>query len=120
MEPGKDTGNTRLPYETLFRSQQLKTWLLCGSYMEDVVFIVTDVRTTISKLPSLVLLVSTMKTVESLMLFAVYMRPSSLYRMFRAQADWTLTHTSHKGTEQSTIEASITLDGVTRTNSLLT
>jgi hypothetical protein len=28
---------------------------------------------------------------------------------FRAQADWTLTHTSHKDTEQSIIEASITL-----------
>jgi hypothetical protein len=31
---------------------------------------------------------------------------------FRAQADWTLTHND---TEQSTLEASITLDGVTRT-----
>jgi hypothetical protein len=30
----------------------------------------------------------------------------------RAQADWTLTHTSHKVTKQSTIEASITHDGV--------
>jgi hypothetical protein len=38
---------------------------------------------------------------------------------FRAQADWTLTHTSHKDTEQSTIEASITLDGVTLTDSLI-
>jgi hypothetical protein len=35
--------------------------------------------------------------------------------VFRAQADWTLTHTSHKDTEQSTIEASVTLDGVTLT-----
>jgi hypothetical protein len=34
------------------------------------------------------------------------------YRVFRAQADWTLTHTS-------TIEASITLDGVTLTDSLI-
>jgi hypothetical protein len=42
-----------------------------------------------------------------------------IYRVFSAQADWTLTHTSHKDTEHSTIEASITLDGVTRTNSLL-
>jgi hypothetical protein len=33
--------------------------------------------------------------------------------VFREQADWALTHTSHKDTEQSTIEASITLDGVT-------
>jgi hypothetical protein len=40
------------------------------------------------------------------------------YRVFRAQADWTLTHTSHKDTEQSTVEASITLDGVTLTDSL--
>jgi hypothetical protein len=34
------------------------------------------------------------------------------YRVFSVRADWTLTHTSHKDTEQSTIEASITLDGV--------
>jgi hypothetical protein len=39
--------------------------------------------------------------------------------VFRAQADWTLTHTSHKDTDQSTIEASVTPDGVTLTNSLL-
>jgi hypothetical protein len=32
---------------------------------------------------------------------------------FRAQADWTLTHTSHEDTEQRTVEVSITLDGVT-------
>jgi hypothetical protein len=38
--------------------------------------------------------------------------------IYSAQADWTLTHTSHKDTEQSTIEASITLDGVTLTDSL--
>jgi hypothetical protein len=42
-----------------------------------------------------------------------------LYRVFRAQTAWTLTHTSHKDTEQSTIEASITLDGVTLTDSLI-
>jgi hypothetical protein len=41
-----------------------------------------------------------------------------LYWVFSAQADWTLTHTSHKDTEQSTIEASITLDGVPLTDSL--
>jgi hypothetical protein len=52
------------------------------------------------------------------------------YRVFRAQADWSLTHTSYKDTdqstietsittEQSTIEASITLDGVTLTDSLI-
>jgi hypothetical protein len=41
------------------------------------------------------------------------------YRAFRAQADWTLTHTSRKDTEQSPIEASITLDGVTLTDALL-
>jgi hypothetical protein len=39
--------------------------------------------------------------------------------VFRAQADWTLTHTSHKDTEQSTIEASITLNGVTLTDLLI-
>jgi hypothetical protein len=39
-----------------------------------------------------------------------------LYRVFRAQADWTLTYTSHKDTEQSTLEVSITLDGVTLTH----
>jgi hypothetical protein len=40
-------------------------------------------------------------------------------RVFRAQADWTLTHTSHKDTEQSTIKASITLDGLILTDSLI-
>jgi hypothetical protein len=35
------------------------------------------------------------------------------YRVFRAQADWTLTHRSHKDTEQSTI------DCVTLTDSLI-
>jgi hypothetical protein len=40
-------------------------------------------------------------------------------QVFRAQADWTLTHMSHKDTEQSTIEVSITLDGVTLTDSLI-
>jgi hypothetical protein len=39
--------------------------------------------------------------------------------VFRAQADWTLTHTSYKDIEQSTTEASITLDGVTLTDSLI-
>jgi hypothetical protein len=38
---------------------------------------------------------------------------------FSAQADWTLTHTSYKNIEQSTIEASITLDGVTLTHPLI-
>jgi hypothetical protein len=42
-----------------------------------------------------------------------------LYRVFRAQADWALTHASHKDTEQSTIEASVTLEGVTLTDSLI-
>jgi hypothetical protein len=42
-----------------------------------------------------------------------------IYRMFRAQADWTLTNMSHKDTEYSTIQASITFDGVTRTDSML-
>jgi hypothetical protein len=37
----------------------------------------------------------------------------------RTQADWTVTHTCHKDPEQSTIEASITLDGVTLTDSLI-
>jgi hypothetical protein len=39
--------------------------------------------------------------------------------MFSAQADLSLTHTSHKDTEQSIIEAFITLDVVTLTDSLL-
>jgi hypothetical protein len=39
--------------------------------------------------------------------------------MFRAQTDWTLTHRSHKDIEQDIIEASITLDGVTLTDSLI-
>jgi hypothetical protein len=38
---------------------------------------------------------------------------------FRAQAHWTLTHMSHKNTEKSTVETSITLDGVTLTDSLI-
>jgi hypothetical protein len=42
-----------------------------------------------------------------------------IYRVFKAEADWTLTHMSHKDTEQSTIEASITLDGVTLPDSLI-
>jgi hypothetical protein len=42
-----------------------------------------------------------------------------LYRVFKAQADWTLTHTTHKDTEQSTIEASVTLDGIILTDSLI-
>jgi hypothetical protein len=42
-----------------------------------------------------------------------------MYRMFSAQADWTLTHTSYEDTEQGTIEASITLDGVTLTDPLI-
>jgi hypothetical protein len=41
------------------------------------------------------------------------------YRMFWEQAHWTLSHTSHKDTEQSTTGASITLDGVTLTDSLI-
>jgi hypothetical protein len=40
-------------------------------------------------------------------------------KTFSAQADWTLTHTSHKDTEQSTVQASITLDGVTLTDPLI-
>jgi hypothetical protein len=39
--------------------------------------------------------------------------------MFSAQVDWTLTHTSHTGTEQSTMEVSIKLDRVIRTDSQL-
>jgi hypothetical protein len=45
--------------------------------------------------------------------------PAWLYRVFRAQADWTLTHMSHKDIEQSTVEASITLHGVTLTDSVI-
>jgi hypothetical protein len=36
------------------------------------------------------------------------------YRVFRAEANWTLTHMSHKDTE-----ASITLDGVILTDLLI-
>jgi hypothetical protein len=39
--------------------------------------------------------------------------------MFRAQADRTLTYVSHNDTGQSTIEASIILEGVTLTDSLI-
>jgi hypothetical protein len=41
------------------------------------------------------------------------------YRVFSEQADWTLTHMSHKDTKQSTVEANITLDGVTLTDPLI-
>jgi hypothetical protein len=41
------------------------------------------------------------------------------YWVYRAQVDWTLIHMNHKDTEQSTIEASSTLDGVTLTDSLI-
>jgi hypothetical protein len=44
---------------------------------------------------------------------------SSCIRVVRAQAGWTLTDTSHKDAEQSTIGAYITLDGVTLTDSLI-
>jgi hypothetical protein len=43
----------------------------------------------------------------------------NVYRVFRSRADWTLTHTSHKDTEQSTTQVSITPDGVTMTDSLI-
>jgi hypothetical protein len=42
-----------------------------------------------------------------------------IYRVFSAQADWTLNDTSHKDTEQSTVQACITLNGVTLTDSLI-
>jgi hypothetical protein len=42
-----------------------------------------------------------------------------VYRVFREQADCTLTHTNHKDTKQSTIEDSVTFDGVTLTYSLI-
>jgi hypothetical protein len=38
------------------------------------------------------------------------------YRVFKAQADWTLIHTSHKDTEQSILKTSITPEGVTLTH----
>jgi hypothetical protein len=44
---------------------------------------------------------------------------ANIYRMFSAQADWTLTHTRHKDTEQTTIETSITCDDVTLTDPLI-
>jgi hypothetical protein len=43
-----------------------------------------------------------------------------LCSMLIAQADWTFTYTSHTDTEQSTVETSVTLDGVTLTDSLIT
>jgi hypothetical protein len=42
-----------------------------------------------------------------------------IYWVFSAQADWTLTHASHKETEQSATEASVTLDGVRLTDPLI-
>jgi hypothetical protein len=66
-------------------------------------------------------IVSAGKTPEQLRDFSFLFCHSSCfkYRVFREQADGTLTHTSHKNTEQSIIEASITLDGVTLTDSLI-
>jgi hypothetical protein len=42
-----------------------------------------------------------------------------MYRVFSAQADWTLIHTCHKDTEQSSTGASVTLDGVRLTDPLI-
>jgi hypothetical protein len=42
-----------------------------------------------------------------------------IYRLFKLQADWTLTHTNHKDTDQNTTAASIRLDGVTLADSLI-
>jgi hypothetical protein len=39
--------------------------------------------------------------------------PAVIHRVFSGQADWTLPHTSYKGTDQRTTETSITLNGVT-------
>jgi hypothetical protein len=54
-----------------------------------------------------------------MMALLLQLKICTLYRMFRAQADWTLIHTTQKDTEQSTIEASVTLDGVTLTDPLI-
>jgi hypothetical protein len=42
-----------------------------------------------------------------------------LYRVIIAQADGTLSPTSYKAAEQSTVEDCVTLDGVTLTHSLM-
>jgi hypothetical protein len=51
--------------------------------------------------------------------FLTLSKCATLYRMFSAQAGWTLTHTSHKDTEQSAVEASVTLDSITLTGLLI-
>jgi hypothetical protein len=53
------------------------------------------------------------------LLVPLQVRVIQIYRVSRAQADWTLTHTSHEDTEQSTTEATITFDGVTLTDPLI-
>jgi hypothetical protein len=39
-----------------------------------------------------------------------------IHQVSKVQTDWTLTRTSHKDTEQRTMEASITLNGITLTD----
>jgi hypothetical protein len=51
--------------------------------------------------------------------FYLYLKSIQKYLVFRVQADWILIHTSHKDTEQNTTEASLTLDGITLTDSLI-
>jgi hypothetical protein len=51
--------------------------------------------------------------------FCLSLSSMARYWVFREQAEWTLTHTSYKDTEESTIEACITLDGVTRADLLV-
>jgi hypothetical protein len=48
-------------------------------------------------------------------LFVFFWR-SAEHQVFSASADWTMSRTIHKDTEQSTIDASVTLDGVTLTH----
>jgi hypothetical protein len=44
---------------------------------------------------------------------------TDIYRVFSVQAEWTLTHANHEDAEQSTVKASMTLVGVTLTDSLM-
>jgi hypothetical protein len=62
--------------------------------------------------------VLTMLYIAVVTMFTTDFNPE-LYRVFSAQAKQTLAHMSHKDTQQSTIEASVTFDGVTLNDSLI-
>jgi hypothetical protein len=73
----------------------------------------------ITTLPHILIVTSSLNNFNSIKNFKEIDICICIYRVFRAQADLTVTHTSHNDTEQSTIKASITVDGVTLTDSVI-